>query len=391
MTIIFYNHEKKQWFHQAKNRSYMFGYRHRLRFANDTPSFSLPVKERNGKIGPVVGIMISESSIPALLKRKKQYVELIAHSLQKAGSVSVVLPFSAIAERSVQGYVFVNDLERWMPVTAPLPDVFYNRVKSRAEEKTEAFQQAIAFLDNLRIPFFNRSFLTKWELYEALKNNERLRPHLPATIEVHGVDDIRMMLQIYRSVYVKPNEGAKGKGIFRLTSSPSQTYVIYEQINGQKTLVSLDELAPLFASARYVAQQAIDADTWKGSRYDLRVLVHYRRGTYTISGIGARLAQAQQLTTHVLNGGKLLPYSKVKNRIDERLLRDIMDECGKEISKYFGFIGEFSADIGRSKDGQLYLYELNAKPMIFDEPDIQRSGTKQLIALFEELTGFASS
>lgn len=390
MTIIFYNHEKKQWFHQDKDRSYMFGYRHRLRFANDAPSFSFPVKERNGKIGPLVGIVISESSIPALLKRKKQYVELIAHSLQKAGSISVVLPFSAIAERSVQGYVFVNDLGRWMPVTAPLPDVFYNRIKSRAEEKTEAFQQTIAFLDNLRIPFFNRSFLTKWELYEALKNNERLRPHLPATIEVHSIDDIRVMLQRYGSVYMKPNEGAKGKGIFRLTSSPSQTYV-YEQINGQKTLVSLDALAPLFASARYVAQQAIDADTWQGSRYDLRVLVHYRRGAYAISGIGARLAQAQQLTTHVLNGGKLLPYSKVESRIDERLLRDIMDECGKEISKHFGFIGEFSADIGRSKDGQLYLYELNAKPMIFDEPDIQRSGAKQLIALFEELTGFASS
>lgn len=70
MTVIFYNHEKKQWFHQDKNRSYMFGYQHRLRFANDAPSFSLPVKERNGKIGPFVGIMISESSIPALLKRK---------------------------------------------------------------------------------------------------------------------------------------------------------------------------------------------------------------------------------------------------------------------------------------------------------------------------------
>lgn len=37
------------------------------------------------------------------------------------------------------------------------------------------------------------------------------------------------------------------------------------------------------------------------------------------------------------------------------------------------------------------MYELNAKPMIFDEPDIQHHGAKQLISLFDELAGFLSS
>ena len=81
----------------------------------------------------------------------------------------------------------------------------------------------------------------------------------------------------------------------------------------------------------------------------------------------------------------------MKHRIDEALLCNLISECGKEMSKHFGFIGEFSADIGLSKGGQLYMYELNAKPMIFDEPDIQRHGAKQLISLFDELAGFLSS
>jgi glutathione synthase/RimK-type ligase-like ATP-grasp enzyme len=391
MTIICYNEKKQQWFHQDEGRTYVFGYQHPLSFSNELPSFSFHVKEQRGKVGPLVGIMISESSIPALLKRKKRYIELITTSLQEAGSIGIVLPFSSIYEKFVQGYVFVRGLGQWVSVTAPLPDVFYNRIKSRLEEKTNEFQRTIELLENLHIPFFNRSFFTKWELYETLQKNDQLRPHLPATLLVHDTDDIRKMLQTYGSVYVKPNEGAKGKGLFRLTSSPLQTHILYEQINVRKTLTSLEELNPLLSSTRYIVQQAIDADTWKGNRYDLRVLVHYQHGAYAISGIGVRLSQAQQLTTHVLSGGKLLPYSEVKHRIDEALLCNLISECGKEMSKHFGFIGEFSADIGLSKDGQLYVYELNAKPMIFDEPDIQRHGAKQLISLFDELTGFLSS
>jgi glutathione synthase/RimK-type ligase-like ATP-grasp enzyme len=391
MTIIYYNQKKRQWFHQDKEHTYTFGYQHPLSFSNELPTFSFHVKEQRGKIGPLVGIMISKSSIPALLKRKKQYIELIAASLQEAGSIGIVLPFNSIYEQFVQGYVFVRGLGQWIPVTAPLPDVFYNRIKSRLEEKTDEFQRIISFLDHLRIPFFNRSFFTKWELYESLQKNDKLRPHLPDTAQVHDTDDIQKMLRTYGSVYVKPNEGAKGKGLFRLTSSPLQTHIIYEQINARKTLTSLDELTPLFLSTSYIVQQAIDPDTWEGNRYDLRILVHYQHGAYAISGIGVRLAQAQQLTTHVPNGGTLLPYSEVKHRIDEDLLCDLIAECGKEMSKHFGFIGEFSADIGLSKDGQLYVYELNAKPMIFDEPDIQRHGAKQLISLFDELTGFLSS
>ncbi|GAJ40770.1 YheC/YheD family endospore coat-associated protein [Saccharococcus caldoxylosilyticus] len=391
MTIIYYNQDGGAWFHQDRSRAYSFGCNGLLPFSDDTPSFSLPVKEKNGKIGPLVGIMVSESSIPALLNRKKRYIELIAHCLQEAGGIGVVCPVSAIGEHAIRGYVFVPALDRWVPVTAPLPDVFYNRIKSRREEKSTVFQQTVARFENLRIPFFNRTFFTKWEIYETLVKNERLRAHLPHTVPVQHIDDIRNMLKTYGSVYMKPNDGAKGKGIFRLTVSLLPNTILYEHINGKKTLASLDELAPLLAATRYIAQQAIDADTWNGQRYDLRVLVHYKHGRYIISGIGVRLAQTQQLTTHVLNGGTILPYSEVRERVDEKELHSLLDACGKEISDRFGFVGEFSADIGVSKDGTLYVYELNAKPMIFDEPDIQQNGAKQLISLFAELAGFAPS
>jgi hypothetical protein len=130
---------------------------------------------------------------------------------------------------------------------------------------------------------------------------------------------------------------------------------------------------------------------FNGNRYDLRILAHYDNGKYKMSGIGVRLSQSQQITTHIPNGGKMIPYKWVKDRINEALLQTIVNECGLTLSTHLGFIGEFSIDIGRDTNGQLYIYELNSKPMIFDEQVIQKRGTKHLIAVFDQLSGFASS
>ncbi|WP_244319647.1 hypothetical protein [Parageobacillus toebii] len=85
MTIICYNEKKQQWFHQDEGRTYVFGYQHPLAFSNELPSFSFHVKEQRGKVGPLVGIMISESSIPALLKRKKTIYRADHHFLARSG------------------------------------------------------------------------------------------------------------------------------------------------------------------------------------------------------------------------------------------------------------------------------------------------------------------
>jgi hypothetical protein len=44
--------------------------------------------------------------------------------------------------------------------------------------------------------------------------------------------------------------------------------------------------------------------------------------------------------------------------------------------------------MAKSAQGQYYLFEVNAKPMIFDETDIQTQGAKHICNIFYKLTKF---
>ncbi|MBA2874781.1 YheC/YheD family endospore coat-associated protein [Thermaerobacillus caldiproteolyticus] len=391
MKTIYYSVHTQTWFHRDKGCTYTLGHNnHALSFSEQIPFLSFRVKERHGKVGPLVGILLSESSIPHLQKRQKRYIEMINSHLQTSGGIGIVFTLNGVRANTLHGYIFSEQNEEWIETITPLPDVVYNRMKSRSEEKSETFRQFIQWLHNHRIPYFNPCFFAKWQLYELLHTNERLRPHLPATVQVHTIDDILTMLHTYKHIYMKPNAGWKGKGIFTLTYTPTEE-IIFERMHERKLLSRIDELNELYKLTEYIAQQAIDSDTFHGNRYDLRILAHYNNGTHTISGIGVRLSQTQQMTTHIPNGGRKIPYRLVKERFHESLLHTIVRECGLTLSEHLGFIGEFSIDIGRGTDGQLYIYELNSKPMIFDEPEIQTHGAKRLIAVFDQLSGFASS
>ncbi|MBR8645638.1 hypothetical protein KEH51_21385 [[Brevibacterium] frigoritolerans] len=43
----------------------------------------------------------------------------------------------------------------------------------------------------------------------------------------------------------------------------------------------------------------------------------------------------------------------------------------RDTFKKIGFLGEFSIDIGEDESGSLFIYEVNSKPMQFDEEEIE--------------------
>ncbi|MDI4671622.1 hypothetical protein MKZ47_21450, partial [Pseudoalteromonas shioyasakiensis] len=96
-------------------------------------------------------------------------------------------------------------------------------------------------------------------------------------------------------------------------------------------------------------------------------------------------ADVESVTTHVFHGGTILPYKEVKERIDEAALERLIALSGARLGERFGFVGEFSADIGVGSEQQLYIYEINAKPMVFDEPEIEARRLERLNQLFAEL------
>lgn len=70
MITIGYQSDTGAWVGERLSEPYRFG-SGRLVPAASLPDLTFPVRERAGRVGPLVGVLVSESSIPALLVGKK--------------------------------------------------------------------------------------------------------------------------------------------------------------------------------------------------------------------------------------------------------------------------------------------------------------------------------
>jgi hypothetical protein len=334
--------------------------------------------------GPIIGILAGEGENQELIGNNSTFLKL-HRSLASSGALCVVFTPSGVGENELDGYLYFEPIHKWIKVRAPLPNIIYNRVPFRKMEKSQSYRNLFTFLHNQSIPYFNPYYFSKWDTFCWLWNNLKLQKHLPKTKLIKSIQEVADMLKLYKEIYIKPAEGSKGKGIVKVTSSPSGEFVLSTMDTQHSFTNQMDlweHLSSYIASKPYIVQQAIHSDRINGKRYDLRLLVHYVDNHYEVSGIGVRMAGDQELTTHIPNGGRIYPYDHIRDRINEETIRSIVNEIGKQLVKETNsFIGEFSIDLGKAEDNQYYIYEVNSKPMVFDETTIKNKGLENLTKL----------
>ena len=119
------------------------------------------------------------------------------------------------------------------------------------------------------------------------------------------------------SIYLKPSQSARGKGIFRL-SLEENGQIQLTAINKSKSYRSFDsfwlEWKKELNEKNYLAQEEIHSNLYEGKRFDFRILAHAEKNGFIVTGVGIRQSQEQQITTHIPTGGKLLPYQLLKRR-----------------------------------------------------------------------------
>jgi hypothetical protein len=69
-------------------------------------------------------------------------------------------------------------------------------------------------------------------------------------------------------------------------------------------------------------------------------------------------------------------------------LNRLMSKIGETLDDAYGPFGEFSVDLGMDRDNRCWIFEINSKPMVFDETDIQEKWEErwyhQMIAMTAE-------
>ncbi|MED4400432.1 YheC/YheD family protein [Metabacillus fastidiosus] len=335
---------------------------------------------------PLVGILVSKGSKENIFRGDKLFLRGIQQEVQKIGGLSFVFTPDGFSSTQVTGYFYVDKTKKWAKAVFPLPNVVYNRISSRKAETKNPFIQVVNQCYQKNIPFFNDSFFNKWTIHQILQQNKQLLPHLPKTIIYSDLNSVFSMLYRFKSIYLKPVQGYKGKGIFKV-SFHKGLYELYEQ--EEKTTFTKEELSEeikkRIEEKQYIIQKEIKTDQFEQCKYDLRAICIYDEKRYNIINIGVRKANKGNILTHVPNGGEIIHLDKIKNRYDKNEIFWLADEVGKSISAAYHFVGEFSLDIGLSRNGHPYIFDINSKPMIFDEEYIQNKRNKELAKLFHTL------
>jgi len=340
--------------------------------------------------GPLVGILSAKKADGTIAGNGPLFIALQKKLISLDGISFVFIPEDAGKDHII-GYTFLPEQNHWKKEKFRYPDIVYNRIPFRKSEQSEQCQQFFTILKEKNIPYFNPCFIDKFELYEVFKKHPFLKKFLPETIRIHKKKDLFIFQKTHKSIYLKPAQSSKGKGILRLKLNGAASLQV-DGIHQRELFKSFDHFwekhgVELLAK-NYLAQAEIKSAKYMGNRFDFRILAHGGDSGYTVTGVGIRQSQTQDITTHIPSGGRLLPYEILQTKEHDRFIEAIVPEIGMALSDRFGFFGEFSIDAGVSMTGQYYIYEINSKPMRFDEEEIEERKIEQLCRIFLQLSDY---
>ncbi|GGF85827.1 endospore coat-associated protein YheD [Paenibacillus albidus] len=348
---------------------------------------------------PVVAILTTSDKERQFAGNRNNFRDLIRMGKEMGYLVYVVTVRDLkLEDRTVTGYVPSPGGKLWYSIPLPLPQIIYNRIPTREKEEREPVIRKIAqCLEHPEIQLFNPFFFNKWDLFEWLKGSRATAKHVPKTRRLRSANTLIAMLKHHDSLYLKPESGKAGKGIMRLKyrSEASLPYRLQIQSGRRNVTYKSATMDRLWArivkekgSSRYIVQQAIELATHRGRPFDLRVLLQKNgRGGWGITGIGARLAGARSITTHVPRGGSIEePDTMLESTFGSERAATILKTVpttalliARQIERASETrLGEMSMDLGVDENGSLWFFEANSRPMKFDEPAIRKLSLERI-------------
>ncbi len=390
---VYYNETTKGWWHEQAELTLTFGARNTIIpfeiHNKQTDVIDFDLKPFHAHHILLIGILTNRNpKRPEEICGNLPLFRSLHKYLLEHGIFSYVLTVEDLLQQTNCGYIYSPKLQKWQKISVPLPPIVYNRIPLRSFESSSSFQQIKDLFTQHQIMMFNPSFIDKYEMYATFSQYEKLKPLLPQTMLITDFTSFADFFHLHKSIYLKPKEGNRGSGIYTLTENKDGSLLLKSPTH-HESFPSLIDYWNIYEkqlyTKKYLAQQAILPKKRDGHRYDYRLLVHYDNGFFKLTGKAVRMAQIQEITTHVPKGGKIYPYHKVSTQRIDQQLTEIAQICGTALTKKLGFIGEFSIDLGESETGELFIYEVNSKPMQFDEANIEANRLFYLKKLFIDL------
>lgn len=354
----------------------------------------------------LVGIITSRSktSFYPQARLSRLYREMILWGRKKNIIIFLFYPENILWQQKKIKGIALDKNNRWITQYFSFPDIIYNRLPYRSDEKKIYVQKIFEKIQNHNIFFFNTRFLNKWEIYQALKDDSRIISHVPAS-SVFSKSSLYQFVTSYPEVFLKPQNNSRGQGIIKIISNHDRKRFIFACADVKPLRwikctsfhdLYLKLLRHVSQPKYYLLQQGIELAQFKGRIFDLRTQVQKNgEGDWTLTGIGVRIAAPDRFVTHIPNGGKAASFEDVINHVfskekNRNLVGKIKDNLQiicrivpQVLEKNLKInLAILSLDIGIDKDGNLYIFEINSKPASFDEEEIRKRHLELLTDYF---------
>ena len=126
-----------------------------------------------------------------------------------------------------------------------------------------------------------------------------------------------------------------------------------------------------FPGKRYLIQQGIQLMLYRGSPFDLRILLQKPHRRWIVSGMVAKVAASGRFVTNYSRGGHPLPVETALATVArdplerERLSRELhhmAERVAVVLNERFPGLRELGIDVGVDQEGRLRIFEVNTRP-----------------------------
>jgi hypothetical protein len=348
---------------------------------------------------PVLAILTIDDDVLMFRGNRANFADLIRTGREMGFIVYVLTVKDLKLKRSkLKGYTYHEKSDTWSRQQFPFPDIIYNRIPQREDEMQPLVRKKLAAcLRNPRLKLFNPTFFNKWQLFEWLRSSSSTKPFIPTTRRLLTSAGLHRLMRKHSYLYLKPVSGKAGKGIMTVKLLPEKQLPFRLKIQEDKKSITYNcaslpklwnRIVKQCGNAPYIVQQGIRLAQFNDRKFDLRALVQKnQRGQWELTGIGARVAGSFSITTHVPRGGSIEDPFKLLNsyfgqeqaHIIQTKVKNAVLAIARQIERGSGqALGEMSLDLGVDRNGKIWFFEANAKPMKFDETHIRRKSLEQI-------------
>jgi len=218
------------------------------------------------------------------------------------------------------------------------------------------------------------------------------------------------MLRRHNTVFVKVCSGSHGHGVIKFQKPDNSIVYSYHLHNGELKRGMVNSKPHLESFIRKatqkkpsVVQQGLELAEYNGRPFDMRATVQKNiQGQWQVVGLSAKIASKKGVTTHVCNGGQVVPCEWLIKKLYPdgiarlRAINTFAIKVAKASERASGWqLGELGMDIALDKKGHLWLFEVNTKPgrVVFAPKwaanERQKSYT-MLVDYLQHLAGFGN-